>query len=424
MLRNHEVGLKPLPLSRLVRCKAAAATRRGAPQDKAALQQALSAATSAASVLQLLEGGVGAFDAIHSATAIHRLALFADEPTKVSLASDPRVSNLVSRLSGFVDALDAQGLANVLWALARLDYGDDPRWRTTVSALLASLLRAASLHVVWEGARAQAVANAAWSVSRLGGGGGSLDTAEECRVVLEVLSGTGPISVMRPVELASYVWAYGAARLLPSSPGWADAVLTAFESQLQNLDAKELSMVLWAVASLQMEADVGLVNRAGERLALLVPTCEAQTLSNGLLALAKLGCTSADSVATLVQHSAALCSRDGVEPQALANVLWATASLNHDPGAEVVSKLVSRTIALSSRLNAADLTQTATAVRVWRSVPSALSSHTLAQLCRLDYAPGAATTRAFRAAFEAKRSTFNAYELKVVLRALAGWEQA
>jgi hypothetical protein len=72
------------------------------------------------------------FDAIHTATAIHRLATHGKwgstrgEPPD-ELLRDPRFAQLMSLVEANLARMNSQGLANVAWACARLNHdpGED-----------------------------------------------------------------------------------------------------------------------------------------------------------------------------------------------------------------------------------------------------------------------------------------------------------
>jgi len=127
----------------------------------------------------------------------------------------------------------------------------------------------------------------------------------------------------KPLELANYAWAYGAL-LAPVSPAWAQAMEGAADQQLLLFSAQELSMTLLAFSRLRISCNKEFVNRAAVQLERLAPDND-QSLSNGLLALAKLNCTAAEAVTQLVQRSALIAS-PGVSSQgsqAVVNALWA-----------------------------------------------------------------------------------------------------
>jgi hypothetical protein len=142
--------------------KAAAKPDAGATQQ---LQRTLSASTSAEEVLRLCASHAGALDHIHAATALNRLGAFCgSSAARQALAADPRAHTLADALLARCARLNAQGVANVLWAYARLSPELAP-----AAALLAALEAAAGKPSLWADAAPQAVANAAWAYVRLTG---------------------------------------------------------------------------------------------------------------------------------------------------------------------------------------------------------------------------------------------------------------
>lgn len=286
------------------------------PRDAAALQRQLSDSRSAAAVLELVgtQGLLATFDHIHLATAVHRVSSAAD-----GVVDDPRYASLLSALSadGVVRRLNAQGVANVLCALARL-HASRPGAASPPpppAALLAALQGVACQPKLWTTADPQAVANTAWACARLGGAAAD---------VLALLSlNVSVFARFKPLELANYAWAYGAL-LAPVSPAWAQAMEGAADQQLLLFSAQELSMTLLAFSRLRFSCNQEFVNRAAVQLERLAPDND-QSLSNGLLALAKLNCTAAEAVTQLVKRSALVAS-PGVSSQgsqAVVNALWA-----------------------------------------------------------------------------------------------------
>jgi hypothetical protein len=236
------------------------------------------------------------------------------------------------------------------------------------------------------------VSNTVWACARLGIG----------KEVLRLLARSADVHAgFNSTELASYAWAYGFVGFVPETPGWAASLWICCDAQLATFRAQELAMFLLACARLRAIGPEDVINRAALQLARLLPSCEPQTVSNGLLALAKLGCTEQDAVAALVLRGAEL-AEPSIAPQNVANLLWATAMLRHDPGSAVVGKLVTRVMANVTILNAADLTQLGEA------------------LARLDYRPGPTTMAAFRSAVTQRRSDLNPHETGTLRKVFQG----
>jgi hypothetical protein len=142
---------------------AAAAAAGSARAQMQLIQKQLTQATSAEAVLQLCAEYVGAFDHIHAATALNRVGQFCvAESARRALRADVRLAAMLDALQQRVVKLNAQGVANCLWGLARLA----PEFEAP-PALLAALHAAAGKPSLWMDAAPQAIANAAWALVRL-----------------------------------------------------------------------------------------------------------------------------------------------------------------------------------------------------------------------------------------------------------------
>jgi hypothetical protein len=84
----------------------------------AALQRQLSSSSDAKVVLELVGSSAPNFDAIHAATALHRIAQHKDGQTRL-LSKDARWLELCELLVDKHESFNAQGYSNVLWG-ARL----------------------------------------------------------------------------------------------------------------------------------------------------------------------------------------------------------------------------------------------------------------------------------------------------------------
>eukprot|EP00397_Hematodinium_sp_SG-2012_P009132 GEMP01009207.1.p1 GENE.GEMP01009207.1~~GEMP01009207.1.p1 ORF type:complete len:1043 (+),score=247.06 GEMP01009207.1:88-3129(+) len=88
-----------------------------------AVQQSLMKSKSVGQVLGLATQDL---DAINMATAIHRLGRFVTPYSRPTLTSDSRFRDLINNTEKIIDDLTPRGIANVFWALVRLEYS--PKW--------------------------------------------------------------------------------------------------------------------------------------------------------------------------------------------------------------------------------------------------------------------------------------------------------
>jgi len=326
------------------------------------LQQKLASATSAAQVLELSSGA--ALDHIHAVTALHRLALHSSSAAQRSqLAADGRLLEITVLLSTKTKQLNAQGVANSLWACAKLAP------QVCEQSLVNALVAAASQPSLWTGAAPQAVANAAWAHAKLSPGAPN-------QKLLRVLASASMSLDFRPQELSNLLWAFGSTGTMPKVDGWGDAMWAAIGERLQLFSAVELSICLWSLARLGLNSAE--LDRAAEQLARKAGDCDAQAAANGLWAMATLGAEASQAVSALVERAHALLPQMQ-RPQALCNVLMACATLSHDPGPERVGAFVTRALALSAALNAQDVVGLCESLIQLRYAPTEAGLATLAQ---------------------------------------------
>ena len=94
------------------------------------IQRELASAETAEDALRIVGSDLDAFDAVHAATALHRVAKFSAPESRLErdvrvaegLTSDARFKALAERVSESVRELDAFGLANVAWSFAKIGY--------------------------------------------------------------------------------------------------------------------------------------------------------------------------------------------------------------------------------------------------------------------------------------------------------------
>ena len=109
----------------------------------------LANADSAEAALRVVESDLDAFDAVHAATALHRVAKFSAPESRLErdfsraegLTNDVRFRALAASVASRVDEFDAFGLANVAWSFAKIGYTPS---QETLGALAARLEREVS----------------------------------------------------------------------------------------------------------------------------------------------------------------------------------------------------------------------------------------------------------------------------------------
>ena len=141
------------------------------------LNKRIVAARSAEDILAIIEADHSEFDACNAATACNRLAKAPRSSARGAKADDCRVQTLFLTLTRVSSSMNAQNVANTLWALAKLGWqaGEMP---------MRCALEGAAVRVA-PSMKAQAVANTVWALATLGwqaGDGAMRDALEGAAV--------------------------------------------------------------------------------------------------------------------------------------------------------------------------------------------------------------------------------------------------
>ena len=120
------------------------------------LNKYITDARTSAGVLQLVCDHHGSFDAIHTATALHRTALWMQPAERQHILQHPGYILLLSLAEAKVSVFKKQATGNVLWALARLQDASRPQ-------LLHGLASAAERNLL--DMTAQRLSNSIWGLA-------------------------------------------------------------------------------------------------------------------------------------------------------------------------------------------------------------------------------------------------------------------
>ncbi|MBO9495646.1 DUF1601 domain-containing protein [Thalassotalea sp. G20_0] len=258
--------------------------------------------------------------------------------------------------------IDAQGIANLLWAMAKLvDNGQEktPEFNKAMAALLP--------HVNTQKAhfKPQEVANLVWAMAKLLDNGQKL-TAELKEAVAALLPLVQAQKNQHAQGIANLLWAM--AKMVDNRqyriPGLKEtvaALLPHVNAQKDQFIPQAITNLLWAVAKL---VDIGQERtpELNETVAALLPRVNAQKdqfipqhIANLLWAMAKLVDNGQartpelkEAVAALLPHVNA--QKDQFIPQHIANLLWAMAKLV-DSGQEWTPEFKEVVAALLPRVN-------------------------------------------------------------------------
>ena len=213
------------------------------------IQRLLSNADSAEAALRVVETDLESFDAVHAATALHRVAKFSAPESRLDrdylelaegVTRDGRFKALAESVASRVDEFDAFGLANVAWSFAKLGYTPS---QETLSALAARLEREVSK----PGARLkpQSLSNATYAFGRM--------RYKPPASTLEALcSATArEMSAFRADELSGMMLGLAHLDHVPSREFLGEA-RRFIEKHLRRFDDAAACNILWAFARMEM----------------------------------------------------------------------------------------------------------------------------------------------------------------------------
>ncbi|WP_146000320.1 DUF1601 domain-containing protein, partial [Endozoicomonas acroporae] len=260
--------------------------------------------------------------------------------------------------------IDAQGVANLLWAMAKLvDNGQEqtPELNKALVALL-PLVNAQKDPFI-----PQHIANLLWAMAKLVDNGQEQTPELKEAVAALLLLVNAQKTNFKPQEIANLLWAM--AKLVDNrhelTPGLKEAVaalLPHVNAQKANFNPQEIANLLWAMAKL-VDNGQEQTPELNEAVAALLPHVSAQKanftpqgIANLLWAMAKLVDNGQEQTPELKEAVAVLLPQVNPEkanfkPQEIANLLWAIAKLV-DNGQEQTPELKEAVAALLLLVNA------------------------------------------------------------------------
>ena len=275
-----------------------------------AIQSDLTAASDPRLILELVANHADAFDAIHAATAMHRLATHArSQRDRESATRDARFAILLDVVTRSLGKMNSQGLANVAWACARLEHhpGEEV------------------LREIAEGLEAELRGGVA------GGGGNRRQT--------------------RPQAVSNTLWAFGQLRYKPD-----DDTLSSLCSNaaplLKKFRAQELSNAMLGLAHVEHDPGAAFFDQAMRAASDEMRSFEGQETSNLLWSCARLGrAPPAELIDGLLEQDAASNLGGMASPLNMSQCLWACARLDRPPPAAYLAAAERELPRCASRLN-------------------------------------------------------------------------
>ena len=314
-----------------------------------AIQSDLTAASDPRSILDIVANHADGFDAIHAATAMHRLATHArSQRDRESATRDARFAILLDVVTRSLGKMNSQGLANVAWACARLEHHPGEDVLREIAEGLEAELRGG---VAGGGGnrretRPQAVSNTLWAF-------GQLRYKPERDTLSSLCANAAPLlKKFRAQELANAM--LGLAHV-EHDPGAAffDAAMRAASDELRSFEGQETSNLLWACARLNRAPPSELIDGLLEQdaAANLGGMASPLNMSQCLWACARMDRPPPAAYLAAAEREIPRCATR-LNPENVDCVLWALASLGVPLREEAMAALTAACARLHDRMDA------------------------------------------------------------------------
>ena len=288
---------------------------------------------------------------LYSFVALHQRGISAAQP------SAALIDMLKATIAKNAAQLNAQAVANTLWALATLLSA--PR-NELAKALLVAVQRTSAQ------SQPQEVANTLWALARL-----HIAVDAQPRAAL-LVAAQRTAAGMQAQEVSITFWALARLGVQPGEQ-LRRALMDAVLRTSNNMSDQAVVNTLWALATLKLQLEP-------VRVALLIAlrrTCDelnGQCVANTLWALAQLKAAPATPL-TAGLLDRALRVHHQLNAQEVANTLWAVVQLQLKPSVEVRTAMLSAAQRTAGQLKAAEVASTLLSIsRMSMRVPAALQS--------------------------------------------------
>lgn len=347
----------------------------------ARIQGELTGARDPRDILAIVDADGDAFDPIHTATAIHRIATHTKgDATRESVTSSPSFAALMDLVRANLAGMNSQGLANVAWACARLDHSPGADLLDDITAGLERELTASTNSnsspakdpatkprgrvAKAREVKPQAVSNMVWAL-------GTLRHRPSDDALASIFHAVGPrLASFRAQELTNVV--LGAAHM-EYAPGEAfnASVYDAVRANHRSFEGQETSNLLWALARIGARAPDELVSTLLEQSAAqnLGGMASALNLSQCLWACAKMGVNPPETYVKAVDAELPRCA-NRLTTESVDCILWALATMGAPLSADAMDALTSAAARLADRMDAEMLVKTHWALARLRHRPA------------------------------------------------------
>lgn len=317
-----------------------------------AIQSDLTSTTDPRAILDIVEKHSNDFDAIHAATAMHRLATHArGQRDRESTVNDKRFTQLMATVEKRLPKMNSQGLANVAWACARLEHYPGDQMLTEIAEGIDNELRGG----VGAGKRetkSQAVSNTVWAF-------GQLRFSPDGEILHSLCVSVTPLlKNFRAQELANTMLGFAHLGFDPG-PSFFDQAMRSVNEQLSNFEGQETSNLLWACARLGRSPPAEVIDGLLEQDAStnLGGMSSPLNMSQCLWACAKLDRQPPPVYLAAAEREIPRCAQR-LNPENVDCVLWALASLGVPLGQEAMAAMASAAARLGDRMDAEMLVKT------------------------------------------------------------------
>ena len=307
------------------------------------LQGDLMDASDVEFILTMVEEQEEVFNKVNASTALHRVARLTTQrlpgqlrPTmeRSTLFGDERFQTLMSMVDRMAGEMSMQGVSNVLWALARLDYPAD-------EALLEALAARAGSQAA--SAEPKNLSTTLWALAVLGHKPRSKLLKSISERALAVAHD------FRSPDVVNMLWAYARwARYLPPSDRptpVVQAMLDQAVSTMQSYTPYQLANLSWSLAMLDCPPAPRVLEYVLQTVASEPSKLDGTALTHVLWAYGVMGSPhngASSDFSKLLRESGRRAGAGQVGRTGAAGVLWACGRLGVEPDAKDTAFLVDR----------------------------------------------------------------------------------
>ena len=342
----------------------------GSPGNEASarIQGELTGARDPREILAIVDADGDAFDAIHTATAIHRIATHTKgDATRESITGSPSFRALMDLVRANLSRMNSQGLANVAWACARLEHEPGAQLLDDIVAGLDRELKGKSASQGGRRTREvkpQAVSNMVWAL-------GTLRHRPGDDVLNAIFAAVSPkLRDYRAQELTNVVLGAAHMEYTPDDVFIA-SVFDAVRENVRSFEGQETSNLLWAIARIGAKAPEDIVAALLEQSAAqnLGGMASAMNLSQCLWACAKMGTPPPEVYLKAVDAEMPRCA-PRLTTESVDCILWALATIGSPLGPDAMDALTNSAARLADCMDAEMLVKTHWALARLRHRPA------------------------------------------------------